>query len=226
MEALGRFELPTCGLGNRRSIHLSYRANTFSLFLNVLGVLRLRSGFRQRARTPANRLNLGNRRSIHLSYRATYTHYICGQEMRPSLIWIPQIPVFVSLLQQSTRSEQVHELFQYFQTQPKRPPHGLSDNSDLSDALRDAPGTGAPCREERQVTGTQPAFLAFFGCYENFAGDDNHNLILAVSPFERSACALPHYNLRRPVAASHHTLDPRSGRATQNPIRRDGHFFH
>jgi hypothetical protein len=26
MEALGRFELPTCGLGNRRSIHLSYRA--------------------------------------------------------------------------------------------------------------------------------------------------------------------------------------------------------
>jgi hypothetical protein len=23
---LGRFELPTCGLGNRRSIHLSYRA--------------------------------------------------------------------------------------------------------------------------------------------------------------------------------------------------------
>src|SRR5262249_52213429 len=70
MEALGRFELPTCGLGNRRSIHLSYRANACSLFLNVLGVLRLRSGFRQRARTPANRLNLGNRRSIHLSYRA------------------------------------------------------------------------------------------------------------------------------------------------------------
>src|SRR5262249_60737968 len=70
MEALGRFELPTCGLGNRRSIHLSYRANTCSLFLNVLGVLRLRSGFRQRARTPANRLNLGNRRSIHLSYSA------------------------------------------------------------------------------------------------------------------------------------------------------------
>jgi hypothetical protein len=26
LEALGRFELPTCGLGNRRSIHLSYRA--------------------------------------------------------------------------------------------------------------------------------------------------------------------------------------------------------
>lgn len=33
MEALGRFELPTCGLGNRRSIHLSYRANLFSLSL-------------------------------------------------------------------------------------------------------------------------------------------------------------------------------------------------
>src|SRR5262249_21620603 len=48
----------------------------FSLFPTVLGVLRLRSGFRQRARTPAIRLNLGNRRSIHLSYRATYTHYI------------------------------------------------------------------------------------------------------------------------------------------------------
>src|SRR5215472_14850425 len=154
MEALGRFELPTCGLGNRRSIHLSYRAKTSSFFPTVLGVLRLRSGFRQRARTPANRLNLGNRRSIHLSYRAktssffptvlgvlrlrsgfrqrartpakrlnlgnrrsihlsyraTYTHYICGQETRPSLIWILQIPVFVSLPQQSTRSEQVHEL--------------------------------------------------------------------------------------------------------------------
>ena len=26
MLTLGRFELPTCGLGNRRSIHLSYRA--------------------------------------------------------------------------------------------------------------------------------------------------------------------------------------------------------
>src|SRR5215472_17125580 len=70
MEALGRFELPTCGLGNRRSIHLSYRAKTSSFFPTVLGVLRLRSGFRQRARTPANRLNLGNRRSIHLSCRA------------------------------------------------------------------------------------------------------------------------------------------------------------
>src|SRR5215831_2350881 len=70
MEALGRFELPTCGLGNRRSIHLSYRAKTSSFFPTVLGVLRLRSGFRQRARTPAIRLNLGNRRSIHLSYRA------------------------------------------------------------------------------------------------------------------------------------------------------------
>src|SRR5690349_18946449 len=32
MEALGRFELPTCGLGNRRSIHLSYRA-TDTLYL-------------------------------------------------------------------------------------------------------------------------------------------------------------------------------------------------
>jgi hypothetical protein len=31
MEALGRFELPTCGLGNRRSIHLSYRAAGFIL---------------------------------------------------------------------------------------------------------------------------------------------------------------------------------------------------
>jgi hypothetical protein len=31
MEALGRFELPTCGLGNRRSIHLSYRATIFIL---------------------------------------------------------------------------------------------------------------------------------------------------------------------------------------------------
>src|SRR6266850_4615339 len=37
LEALGRFERPTCGLGNRRSIHLSYRApaeqnSIFSLF--------------------------------------------------------------------------------------------------------------------------------------------------------------------------------------------------
>ncbi len=32
MEALGRFELPTCGLGNRRSIHLSYRANPFNIY--------------------------------------------------------------------------------------------------------------------------------------------------------------------------------------------------
>jgi hypothetical protein len=32
--ALGRFELPTCGLGNRRSIHLSYRAtNAYSTVL-------------------------------------------------------------------------------------------------------------------------------------------------------------------------------------------------
>ena len=28
--ALGRVELPTCGLGNRRSIHLSYRAEVIS----------------------------------------------------------------------------------------------------------------------------------------------------------------------------------------------------
>jgi hypothetical protein len=28
MVTLGRFELPTCGLGNRRSIHLSYRATS------------------------------------------------------------------------------------------------------------------------------------------------------------------------------------------------------
>ena len=27
----GRFELPTCGLGNRRSIHLSYGATCFSI---------------------------------------------------------------------------------------------------------------------------------------------------------------------------------------------------
>lgn len=33
MEALGRFELPTCGLGNRCSIHLSYRANTSKCFI-------------------------------------------------------------------------------------------------------------------------------------------------------------------------------------------------
>ena len=37
LEALGRFELPTCGLGNRRSIHLSYRAKTFFLFLPSSG---------------------------------------------------------------------------------------------------------------------------------------------------------------------------------------------
>ncbi len=30
MVALGRVELPTCGLGNRRSIHLSYRAGVIS----------------------------------------------------------------------------------------------------------------------------------------------------------------------------------------------------
>ena len=30
MVALGRVELPTCGLGNRRSIHLSYRADAIS----------------------------------------------------------------------------------------------------------------------------------------------------------------------------------------------------
>jgi hypothetical protein len=32
MVTLGRFELPTCGLGNRRSIHLSYRATGESLY--------------------------------------------------------------------------------------------------------------------------------------------------------------------------------------------------
>jgi hypothetical protein len=31
MVTLGRFELPTCGLGNRRSIHLSYRATEIIL---------------------------------------------------------------------------------------------------------------------------------------------------------------------------------------------------
>jgi hypothetical protein len=36
MEALGRFELPTCGLGNRRSIHLSYRAKRSSLQFTIL----------------------------------------------------------------------------------------------------------------------------------------------------------------------------------------------
>ena len=33
MEALGRVELPTNGLGNRCSIHLSYRAITNSVFV-------------------------------------------------------------------------------------------------------------------------------------------------------------------------------------------------
>src|SRR5215469_11109444 len=35
MEALGRFELPTCGLGNRRSIHLSYRA-TYTHYIRLI----------------------------------------------------------------------------------------------------------------------------------------------------------------------------------------------
>jgi hypothetical protein len=34
MVTLGRFELPTCGLGNRRSIHLSYRATSSYLVRN------------------------------------------------------------------------------------------------------------------------------------------------------------------------------------------------
>jgi hypothetical protein len=32
MVTLGRFELPTCGLGNRRSIHLSYRATPIAVY--------------------------------------------------------------------------------------------------------------------------------------------------------------------------------------------------
>ena len=53
VEALGRFELPTCGLGNRRSIHLSYRAEVLAnsslsfLILRVVGRLR-----RSRTMTP------------------------------------------------------------------------------------------------------------------------------------------------------------------------------
>ena len=37
MVTLGRFELPTCGLGNRRSIHLSYRATTSEFTTSYLG---------------------------------------------------------------------------------------------------------------------------------------------------------------------------------------------
>ena len=33
----GRFELPTCGLGNRRSIHLSYGANADSTVAEPVG---------------------------------------------------------------------------------------------------------------------------------------------------------------------------------------------
>jgi hypothetical protein len=46
---LGRFELPTCGLGNRRSIHLSYRAIYMASLLqaemerNLKGRAKLRS---------------------------------------------------------------------------------------------------------------------------------------------------------------------------------------
>jgi hypothetical protein len=52
---LGRFELPTCGLGNRRSIHLSYRA--------ILKILR--DGFRK----PPGVIRLAVPARSHLSYR-------------------------------------------------------------------------------------------------------------------------------------------------------------
>ena len=52
MEALGRVELPTNGLGNRCSIHLSYRAVNGKLLKNH--DLQLSSSFADGASPPQN----------------------------------------------------------------------------------------------------------------------------------------------------------------------------
>ncbi len=81
MEALGRFELPTRGLGNRCSIHLSYRAVLLmrSLSLAVLGIgisaagSRLSYGLAHARKPPQFRKPC----SIHLSYRARAPIFNC-----------------------------------------------------------------------------------------------------------------------------------------------------
>ena len=59
MEALGGVEPPTCGLGNRRSIHLSYRACMHIINVRPCGG----SDYKQPRSTPAEKA--GSRWSFH-----------------------------------------------------------------------------------------------------------------------------------------------------------------
>ena len=83
MEALGRFELPTCGLGNRRSIHLSYRALEWSQS-SVYHLLQ-HQNFHENAVKAAivNHCDPAERSTLQL--KTTFG----GQSMNPIENWLP-----------------------------------------------------------------------------------------------------------------------------------------
>ena len=82
MEALGRFELPTCGLGNRRSIHLSYRALEWSQS-SVYHLLQ-HWNFHENTGESGNRQSLRPSRASTLQLKTTFG----GQSMNPIENWL------------------------------------------------------------------------------------------------------------------------------------------
>src|SRR5437762_1086619 len=103
----------------------------------------------------------------------------------------------------------------------KRPRHGVSEERDLSDVLRDTPCAGGSGREEYDVSRAEPPFLAFLIRNEGLAGDHDKSLVLVVVPVEKPGSAIPDHNVRGAVMASRQFLASRFGGAVKNPLRAD-----
>ena len=88
LEALGRFELPTCGLGNRRSIHLSYRAWNACLYrTRFVQLMRLVPGKLVNVRCNRRHDNL-----VMVAIRSDNGNQICagGRPPTDGVLWPPQ----------------------------------------------------------------------------------------------------------------------------------------